>query len=110
MISSDSSKTHRFNISLPVQLTKAGSRNVSQTLTTHHVSATGVLMNCPSFPVEIGQEVEYFVTLPTNSSGVPVRLRCVGHVIRRDQALDKFAVTIERHEFVSDQHALRHIA
>ena len=98
---------HSFSISLPVQLTKAGTRNVSQILTTHNVSARGVLMNCPSCPVEIGQEVEYFVTLPTHSSGAPVRLRCLGHVVRRDQASDVFAVSIERHEFVSDSSAMR---
>jgi hypothetical protein len=98
---------HNFNISLPVELTKAGTRNVSQALTTHNVSARGVLMNCPSCPVEIGQEVEYFVTLPTHSSGAPVRLRCLGHVVHSDPVLDVLAVSIERHEFVSDSSALR---
>jgi len=98
---------HTFSISLPVELTKAGARNVSQTLTTHNVSARGVLMNCPSCPIETGQEVEYFVTLPTHSSGAPVRLRCLGHVVRQDPELDVFAVSIERHEFVSDSSAMR---
>jgi hypothetical protein len=32
-----------------------------------------------------------------------VRLRCVGRVIRRDPAHDAVAVSIERHEFVSDR-------
>jgi len=96
-----------FSISLPVELTKAGMRSVSLALTTHNLSAKSVLMNCPSCPVEIGQEVEYFVTLPTNPSGAPVRLRCLGHVVRRDPALDVFAVSIERHEFVSDHAPLR---
>lgn len=98
---------HSFSISLPVELTKAGARNVSQALTTHNVSAKGVLMNCPSCPIEIGQEVEYFVTLPTHPSSAAVRLRCQGHVVRRDPALNVFAVSIERHEFVSDQPAVR---
>lgn len=96
-----------FSISLPVELTKAGMRNVSLALTTHNLSAKGVLMNCPPCPVEIGQEVEYFVTLPTNPSGAAVRLRCLGHVVRRDPVLDVFAVSIERHEFVSDQVPVR---
>lgn len=91
-----------FSISLTVELTKAGARNVSQTLTTHNLSAKSVLMNCPSCPTEIGQEVEYFVTLPTHPAGAPVRLHCRGHVVRRDPVLDVFAVSIERHEFVSD--------
>jgi hypothetical protein len=96
-----------FSISLSVELTKAGSRSVSQTLTTHNLSAKSVLMNCPSCPVEIGQEVEYFVTLPTHPSEAAVRLRCQGHVVRRDPALNVFAVSIERHEFVSEQRLAR---
>jgi len=100
-------KPNTFSISLPVELTKAGARSVSQTLTTHNLSAKRVLMNCPSCHVEIGQEVEYFVTLPTHPAGAPVRLRCLGRVVRRDPALDVFDVSIERHEFVSDQAAAR---
>lgn len=107
MIPRASANPQSFSISLPVELTKAGARNVSQALTTHNLSAKSVLMNCPSCPIEIGQEVEYFVTLPTHSSGAPVRLRCLGHVVRRDPALDVFAVSIERHEFVSTPVAAR---
>jgi hypothetical protein len=104
-----SANPRSFSIALQVELTKAGVRSVSQALTTHKVSAKGVLMNCPSCPIEIGQEVEYFVTLPTHPTAVPVRLRCLGHVIRRDPALDVFAVSIERHEFVSNQPATRRV-
>ena len=103
MIQSDSNRTHRFDISLPVQLIKAGARSVSQNLKTHTVSASGVSMSYPTCPIEIGQEVEYFVTLPTNPNGAQVRLRCLGHVIRQDPAHDAVAVSIERHEFVSDR-------
>lgn len=99
-------KPHNFSISLPVELTKAGARSVSQTLTTRNLSSAGVQMNCPSFAVDIGQEVEYFVTLPANASGTPVRLRCLGRVIRRDAELDMFSVSIERHEFVSTRSPL----
>lgn len=102
MIPSDSNQVHRFNISLPVQLTKAGARSVSQALKTHHVSSSDVLMSCPTCPIEIGQEVEYFVTLPTNPNGAQVHLRCLGHVIHQDPAHDAVAVSIERHEFVSN--------
>ena len=96
-----------FRISLPVELTKAGARTVSQTLTTHNVSARGVLMNCPSCPVEIGQEVEYFVTLPTSPTQAAVRLRCLGRVVSRDPALNVLSVSIDRHEFVSEQRSSR---
>ena len=110
MTVSDPKNSHRFNISLPVQLTKTGARSVSQILMTHNLSASGVLMSCPSCPIEIGQEVEYFVTLPTRPGETSVRLRCLGHVIRSDQAQDALAVSIEYHEFVSDRPALQNIA
>lgn len=106
----DFKRSHHFNISLPVQLTKAGARSVSQNLTTQDVSANGVLMNCPSIPIEIGQEVEYFVTLPTRTPSMAVRLRCLGHVLRRDPMLNAIAVSIEQHEFVSDGPLLQNIA
>ncbi len=107
MIPTQRSQPNGFSISLPVELTKAGPKRVSHTLKTHNLSAKRVLMNCPSFPIEIGQEVEYFVSLPTDPSGAPVRLRCLGHVVHRDPALDLFDVSIERHEFVSDKTLLR---
>jgi hypothetical protein len=59
-------------------------------------------MNCPSVPIEVGQEVEYFVTLPTfQTPGTMVRLHCLGHVVRRDPAQDTLTASIERYEFVS---------
>lgn len=105
MIPSDSKNTHRFNISLPVQLTKAGARKVSQALMTQNVSAKSVLMSCPTCQVEIGQEVEYFVTLPSRVAGVPLRLWCQGRVIESDPIRNALSVSIERHEFVSAQPA-----
>lgn len=105
MIPSDSNNTHRFNISLPVQLTKAGAQRVSQALTTQNVSAKSVLMSCPTCLVEIGQEVEYIVTLPSRVAGAAVRLWCHGRVIHSDPLRNSLSVSIERHEFVSAQAA-----
>jgi len=49
--------------------------------------------------VELGQHVEYLISLPASGHGADVRLRCVGKVIR--QASDaEFAATLERYEFV----------
>ena len=95
-------RAQRFNISLPVELTQAGSRRVCDRLTTRNVSSSGVLMSSPSFPVEIGQELEYFVTLPTAPAGAVVRLRCKGRVVRQDNEHSAFAASIERFEFVSN--------
>jgi hypothetical protein len=91
-----------FDIALPVELTQAGSRRLSDHLQTHNVSANSVLMSYPSVPIEVGQEVEYFVTLPTvQTPGTVVRLHCLGHVVRRDPEQDTLTASIERYEFVS---------
>jgi len=96
----------RFDISLPVELTQAGPRRLSDHLRTRNVSANSVLMSTPSVPVEVGQEVEYFVTLPTvQTPGTVVRLRCLGHVVRRDVDQGTLTASIERYEFVSHPRA-----
>ena len=108
-------KDHResrwFNIALPVELTQAGSRRLSDHLFTHNVSANSVLMSCPTIPLEVGQEVEYFVTLPTiQTPGMVVRLHCLGHVVRRDADQDTLTASIERYEFVSHPQTSCHAA
>ena len=53
-------------------------------------------------PLEVGQEIEYFVTLPTiQTPGTVVRLHCLGHVVRRDSEQGTLTASIERYEFVS---------
>ena len=85
MPTKDQREFKRFDIALPVELTQAGSLRLSDHLQTHNVSANSVLMSYPSVPIEVGQEVEYFVTLPTfQTPGTVVRLHCLGHVVRRD--------------------------
>ncbi|MGD0577854.1 MAG: PilZ domain-containing protein [Bryobacteraceae bacterium] len=100
-----------FDITLPVELTQAGSRHLSDHLQTHNVSANSVLMSYPSVPIEVGQEVEYFVTLPTvQTPGMIVRLHCLGHVVRRDADQDTLTASIERYEFVSHPQTSCHAA
>ena len=107
----DQREFRRFNIALPVELTQAGSRRLSDHLQTHNVSANSVLMTYPSIPIEVGQEVEYFVTLPTvQTPGTVVRLHCLGHVVRRDPAQDTLTASIERYEFVSHPQTSCHAA
>ena len=95
-------RAQRFHISLAVELTQAGCRRLSDRLTTLNVSASGVLMSAPAFPLEIGQELEYFVTLPTQPDDPQVRLRCKGRVVRRDGERSAVAASIEGYEFVSN--------
>lgn len=65
---------------------------------TKNLSSTGVLFRT-GVMVELGQHVEYLITLPASGNGADVRIRCVGKVIRRVSDAE-FAATLERYEFV----------
>lgn len=66
---------------------------------TKNVSSSGVLFTSET-SVVVGDPIEYLITFPRPAgSKSEVRLRCVGKVLREDPEL-KFAVTLERYEFV----------
>lgn len=93
-------RSRRFDLKLPVELTRAGMRHVSAPGETRNVSSGGVLFTNPDVPLEIGQPVEYYISLPTGKSIGGVRLRCVGKVVRHEKENQSFAATLERYEFV----------
>ena len=93
-------KSRRFELKLPVELIRSGSRQMSHVGETRNVSSGGVLLNDPAEPMEIGQPIEYMISLPTGRSIGEVRLRCMGKVVRHDEELNAVAVTLERYEFV----------
>lgn len=95
-------KSKRFELKLPVELVRAGSRRVSHQGETKNVSSGGVLFTHPGAPVEIGQAIEYLISLPTGNRIGNVRLRCMGKVIRRDEEQQSLAATLERYEFVRE--------
>jgi len=64
------------------------------------VSSGGVLLTDPTEPMEIGQPIEYMISLPTGKNVGEVRLRCMGKVVRHDEDQSAVAVTLERYEFV----------
>lgn len=71
---------------------------------TRNMSSAGILFQT-SEPIEVGEFIEYFITLPpTAESAYPVRLHCKGKVVRRDavaaEGVSRFAATLERYEFV----------
>lgn len=99
-MSMEQRRARRFELRLPVELTRAGIRKVSIPGETRNVSSGGVLFTHPDVPLEIGQTVEYFIGLPTGSRIGEVRLRCVGKIVRHDRELQSFAATLERYEFV----------
>lgn len=96
----DQRKSRRFDLRLPVELTRAGMRNVSVPGETRNVSSGGILFSNPEVPLEIGQPVEYYISLPTGGAIGGVRLRCMGKVVRHDKEIQSFAATLERYEFV----------
>ncbi|HBY62112.1 MAG TPA: hypothetical protein DEH78_20010 [Solibacterales bacterium] len=93
-------KSRRYELKLPVELVKAGSRRVSGLGETQNVSSGGVLFTSEA-PVEIGAPIEYFISLPSGMGRVgDVRLRCLGKVLRREEERSTIAATLERYEFV----------
>jgi len=54
----------------------------------------------PAEDMEIGQPVEYMISLPTGRGIGEVRLRCMGKVVRHDVDANAVALTLERYEFV----------
>ncbi len=51
-------------------------------------------------PLEIGESIEYTITLPkAPGTRVDVRLHCMGKVVRQTQDT-AFAATLERYEFI----------
>ncbi|MBI5282574.1 MAG: PilZ domain-containing protein [Candidatus Solibacter usitatus] len=92
---------------LPVELTRAGSRLLSSKGETLNVSSGGVLISEPAEPLEIGQPIEYLISLPTGKTIGEIRLRCMGKVVRRNHGQNAFAATLERYEFVRSSAAGR---
>lgn len=106
---SEQRKTKRFEIQLPLELVRNGSETTSRAGETRNMSSGGVLFTSDS-EMPIGDSIEYLVTLPSSLAGFSVRLRCMGKVIRSQDAnaLEGTAVrrpyaiaaTLERYEFI----------
>lgn len=104
----DQRKNQRFDLRLPVELLRSGSQPVGKTGETRNLSSGGVLFTADA-EVQIGQPIEFLITLPSGKDGSVVRLRCVGKVVRleTEQMGDDpsaVAATLERFEFVRTVH------
>ena len=97
---SEQRRSKRFELRLPFELVRAGSRRLSHKGETRNLSSGGVLLTDPAEPIEIGQPIEYLISLPTGKNIGEVRLRCMGTVVRRDADQQALAATLERYEFV----------
>ena len=92
-------KAKRFELKLPLELVRAGTVPVGKIGETRNMSSSGVLFSADA-QIEIGDPIEYLITLPTTSpTSQEVRLRCMGKVIRQEDQTTA-AATLERYEFV----------
>ena len=95
-------RAKRFELSLPVELVRAGSERVSKEGQTRNMSSAGVLFFTSPEEVDVGQPIEYLITFHPGTKG-ETRLRCVGKVVRIEQSETSevgIAATLERYEFV----------
>ena len=103
-------RNQRFQMKLPVELVRTGSRKVNEMGETRNLSSGGVLFTS-ELPIEVGEPIEYMITLPSGPKlHGHLRLRCVGKILRMelngpaDSGVPNiFAATLERYEFVRDQ-------
>jgi hypothetical protein len=109
----DQRRFKRFELHLPFELVRAGSRQVSERGETRNLSSGGVLFLTDQ-EIKVGDVIEYIITLPPHAEGEEgVKLHCVGKVIRLDMPrgantnkhVRAIAATLERYEFVRPDEA-----
>jgi hypothetical protein len=94
---------------LPIELVRAGGGEVPQIGEIRNLSSGGVLFTADAM-LRQGDSIEYVVTLPSSGEARALRLRCLGKVLRVDEAKETeetgsqfpfaIAATLERHEFL----------
>ncbi len=108
-------RTRRFQLQLPLSITRTGAERVAFIGCTKNISSSGVLFTAQREP-DLGGPIEYIITL-NNEGPQSVNLRCMGKVLRADrlQADEdnqsgtnyQIAATLERYEFVRERGAHR---
>jgi hypothetical protein len=107
-------RTRRFQLELPLAITRTGAERVVHPGTTKNISSTGVLFTSVAQP-DLGGPIEYVITLSAEGAHA-VNLRCVGKVLRSERAMNtsgepgrafQIAATLERYEFVRDLNGFR---
>ena len=109
----DQRRSKRFDLKLPVEVIRPHHSPAHLVGETCNISSNGVLFKT-DHPIDLGESLEYYVTLPTAPSPTErLRLRCVGKVVRvlpdsaepvSDHTL---AVTMERYEFMRQRVAAK---
>jgi hypothetical protein len=107
-------RTRRFQLQLPLSITRTGAERVAFIGCTKNISSSGVLFTTRREP-DLGGPIEYIITL-NNEGPQSVNLRCMGKVLRADRLEGEeddqgtnyqIAATLERYEFVRDRGAHR---
>ena len=102
-------RTRRFNLQLPLSITRTGAERVAFIGCTQNISSSGVLFTATREP-DLGGPIEYIITL-NHDGPQSVNLRCMGKVLRADRVEDQegfqVAATLERYEFVRERGANR---
>jgi hypothetical protein len=100
-------RTRRFQLHLPLSITRSGAERVTYPGLTQNISSSGVLFTSERQP-DLGGPIEYVIVL--NRDGPQsVSLRCMGKILRADRVATspdndganfQIAATLERYEFV----------
>ena len=99
-------RTRRFQLELPLSITRSGAARVTLAGRTKNISSAGVLFTSGN-PPDLGASIEYIITL-IHEPVRPVMLRCVGKVVRMSRANTgedrnvEIAATLERYEFMRE--------
>ncbi|MBS1859410.1 MAG: PilZ domain-containing protein [Acidobacteria bacterium] len=99
----DQRRTRRFQLELPLSVTRSGVERVAFAGVTKNISSAGVLFTTERHP-ELGGPIEYVITL-NHDGPQSVILRCMGKILRSGQSVQngggfQVAATLERYEFV----------
>ena len=104
-------RTRRFQLQLPLSITRNGAERVTLPGRTKNISSSGVLFTTDAEPDLSGGSIEYIITL-NHDGPQPVNMRCIGKVLRcqpdngnhseRPLAY-QVAATLERYEFVRER-------
>ena len=101
-------RTRRFQLELPVAITRAGAERVALSGYTKNISSSGVLFTTGAAP-DLSGPIEYVIKL-NDLAPQSVSLRCVGKVLRSEPLYTngegrhsfEIAATLERYEFVRE--------
>jgi hypothetical protein len=100
-------RTRRFQLELPLSITRTGAERVTLAGLTKNISSTGELFTLEREP-DLGGPIEYVIAL-NHEGPQSVSLRCMGKVLRTDRVRTntemepvnyQVAATLERYEFV----------